>query len=58
MITWLLRIVFIRMLGKRAVPILAILGVLGALRRARSQDVEAVDPRTGRVKLKGERGWR
>jgi hypothetical protein len=58
MITWVLRIVFIRMLGKRAVPILAILGVLGALRRARSQDVEAVDPRTGRVKLKGERGWR
>lgn len=55
---WLIRIVFIRMLGRRAVPILAVLGVLGAIRGTRTRDVEAVDPETGRVRLRGERRWR
>lgn len=57
-IKWIVRVVFIRLLGRRAVPFLAVLGVLGAIRRARTNDVQAVDPKTGRVKLKGERGWR
>ena len=56
-VTWLLRLVFIRMLGRRAVPILALLGVLGAIRSARTRDV-AVDPTAGRVRMPGERGWR
>jgi len=55
---WLLRIVFIRLLGKRAVPILALLGVIGAIRGLRSRDVAEVDPRTGKVRLEGERRWR
>ena len=55
---WLFRLLLLRVLGKRAVTVLAVLGLLGALRAARSQDVEAVDPDTGRVKLKGERTWR
>ena len=58
MIKWLFRLFLLRVLGKRAVPLLAVLGLLGALRSARTRDVEAVDPETGRVKLKGERGWR
>ena len=58
MIKWLFRLLMLRVLGKRAVPVLAVLGLLGALRGARTRDVEAVDPNTGRVKLKGERGWR
>ena len=57
-LTWLVRIVFVRMLGRRAVPILALLGVLGAIRGARTRDVEAVDPQTGRVRLRGDRRWR
>jgi hypothetical protein len=57
-VKWLLRLGLIRVLGKRAVPVLAVLGFLGALRGARARDVEAVDPETGRVKLKGERRWR
>jgi len=55
---WLLRLLFIRLLGRRAVPILAALGFLGAIRRARSRDVEAVDPATGRVRMRGEKSWR
>jgi hypothetical protein len=58
MIKWLFRLLLIRVLGKRAVPVLGLLGVLGALRSVRTRDVEAVDPQSGRVKLKGERGWR
>jgi hypothetical protein len=58
MIKWLFRLLLIRVLGKRAVPVLALLGVLGALRSVRTRDVEAVDPQSGRVKIKGERGWR
>lgn len=57
-IKWLLRVVFIRMLGRRAVPVLAVLGVLGALRGRRSKDVAEVDPKTGRVRMKGESRWR
>lgn len=55
---WLLRLVFIRLLGRRAVPVLAVLGVLGAIRNLRTRDVEQVDKETGRVKLRGERRWR
>jgi len=55
---WLLRLVFIRMLGRRAVPILALLGILGAIRGARSRNAADVDPATGRVQMRGERGWR
>jgi hypothetical protein len=58
MIKWLFRLVLLRILGKRAVTVLAVLGLLGALRGARARDVEDVDPQTGRVRLKGERGWR
>jgi hypothetical protein len=55
---WLLRLLFIRLLGRRAVPVLAVLGLIGALRRARTSDVGAVDPATGRVRMRGERTWR
>ena len=55
---WIIRMLFIRSLGARAVPILAVIGLLGRVRRARTSDVQAVDPKTGRVKLRGERGWR
>jgi hypothetical protein len=58
MFRWLFRLLLLRVLGKRAVPVLAVLGLLGALRAARTRDVEAVDPETGRIKLKGERDWR
>jgi hypothetical protein len=53
---WLLRLVFLRILGPRAVPILALLGLIQAVRGLRNKDVESVDPRTGRVRLKGDRG--
>ncbi len=54
----IIRVLFIRSLGACAVPILAVIGLLGRIRRARTSDVQAVDPKTGRVKLRGERGWR
>jgi hypothetical protein len=53
---WLLRLVFLRILGPRAVPILALLGLIQAVRGMRNKDVESVDPRTGRVRLKSGRG--
>jgi len=55
---WLLRILLIRILGKRAVPILGLLGIVAALRGMRARDVADVDPQSGRVLLKGERTWR
>ena len=55
---WLLRLVFIRLLGRRAVAILAVLGVITAIRGSRRQDIDAIDPRTGRVHVAGESGWR
>jgi hypothetical protein len=58
MLKWLLRLVFIRLLGRRAVPVLALLGLVTAIRGSRRQAVDAVDPRTGRVHLRGESGWR
>jgi hypothetical protein len=53
---WLLRLVFIRLLGRRAVPILALLGLIQAWRGGRTRDVEAVDPKTGRVRTRQD-GW-
>ncbi|HEX5826714.1 MAG TPA: hypothetical protein VFY23_04280 [Candidatus Limnocylindrales bacterium] len=58
MLKWLLRLVFIRLLGRRAVPILALLGLVTAIRGSRRQAVDGVDPRTGRVHVRGESGWR
>ena len=49
---WLLRLLFIKLLGKRALPILAILGLIQAWRGGRTRDVEALDPRTGRVRTR------
>ncbi|HKH96187.1 MAG TPA: hypothetical protein VKA39_06680 [Beijerinckiaceae bacterium] len=49
---WLLRLLFIKLLGKRALPILALLGLIQAWRGGRTRDVEAVDPRTGRVRTR------
>lgn len=52
---WLLRLLFLRLLGPRAVPILALLGLIRAVRGARTKDVESVDPRTGRVRFRDGR---
>ena len=56
--TWLLRLLFIRLLGKRAVAILGLLGIVSALRGVRARDVADVDKEAGRVRLKGEDTWR
>ena len=56
--TWLIRLLLIRLLGKRAVPILGLLGIVAALRGMRARDVADVDRETGRVRLKGDRTWR
>ena len=50
---WLLRLVFLRILGRRAIPILALLGLVRAVQGMRTRDVESVDPATGRVRLRG-----
>jgi hypothetical protein len=49
---WLLRLLFIRILGRRAVPILALLGLIRAVRGIRAKDVESVDAKTGVVRLR------
>lgn len=49
---WLLRLIFLRLLGRRAVPILAVLGLIRTVRGMRARDVESVDPETGRVRLR------
>jgi hypothetical protein len=50
---WLIRLLFLRLLGRRAIPILAFFGLIQALRGARARDVESVDPETGRVRVRG-----
>ena len=55
---WLLRVLFLRLLGRRAVAILAVLGLISALRGARTPDDADIDPATGRLRLEGERTQR
>jgi hypothetical protein len=49
---WLIRLLFLRLLGRRAVPILALVGLVQAARGTRARDVEDVDPKTGRVRTR------
>jgi hypothetical protein len=49
---WLIRLLFLRLLGRRAVPILALVGLVQAARGTRARDVEEVDPKTGRVRTR------
>ena len=52
---WFLRLVFIRLLGRRAVAILAVLGLISALRGSRTPDAPDMDTATGRVRLEDGR---
>ena len=55
---WLLRLLFIRLLGRRAVAVLAVLGAIAAIRGARANEAADVDPATGRVRLEDSRSLR
>jgi hypothetical protein len=46
---WLLRLVFLRLLGGRAAAILVLFGLIRAIRGARAEDVDRADPRSGRT---------
>jgi hypothetical protein len=45
---WLLRLLFIRLLGKRALAVLSVMGIIAAVRSTRAEQDRSIDPRVGR----------